>query len=150
MLNSKEIRNAALKQQTSLSSISTGISSDTKPETIQRNILVVDDVKMHRSIVEDAVRKAGHKPISAVDGGDALSKVNNNIKLILTDLEMPNVDGYEFTREAKKEYPEIPVVMVTSMAGDEDRVKGIEAGVDKYIVKWKEGEILKAIKEFIS
>ncbi len=150
LLNPKEIMTAALNQQSSLNSVFTGSNSDSKPEMIQRNILVVDDVKMHRSIVEDAVRKAGHKPISAVDGADALSKVNDSIKLILTDLEMPNVDGYEFTRGAKKKYPKIPVVMVTSMAGDEDRAKGIEAGVDKYIVKWKEGEILGAIKEFIS
>ncbi len=150
LLNPKEIMTAALNQQSSLNSVFTGSNSDSKPEMIQRNILVVDDVKMHRSIVEDAVRKAGHKPISAVDGADALSKVNDSIKLILTDLEMPNVDGYEFTRGAKKKYPKIPVVMVTSMAGDEDRAKGIEAGVDKYIVKWKEGEILEAIKEFIS
>ncbi len=80
---------------------------------------------------------------------DALSKLDESIKLILTDLEMPNMDGYEFTKETKKKYPKIPVVMVTSMAGDEDRVKGIETGVDKYIVKWKEGEILETIKEFI-
>ncbi len=149
LLNSKEIMTAASTQQSSLSSAFTGSVYGTEAETIQRNILVADDVKMHRTIVEDAVRKAGHNPISAVDGMDAVSKLDNSIKLILTDLEMPNMDGYEFTREAKKKHPKIPVVMVTSMAGDEDKIKGIEAGVDKYIVKWKEGEILKAIKEFI-
>ncbi|MCP4273088.1 MAG: response regulator [Gammaproteobacteria bacterium] len=147
LLNPKEIRNIAINQQSSLRNVIT--DSNSQPEIIQRNILVVDDVKMHRTIVEDAVKKAGHKPISAVDGMDALSKLDASIKLILTDLEMPNVDGYEFTREAKKRYPKIPVIMVTSMAGDEDRVKGIEAGVDKYIVKWKEGVILDAIKEFL-
>ncbi len=150
LLNPAKIRSTALNRQPSLNDVFTGSNSDTKPETVQRNILVVDDIKMHRSIVEGAVKKAGHKPVSAVDGMDALSKLDDSIKLILTDLEMPNMDGYEFTREAKKKHPKIPVVMVTSMAGDEDRVKGIEAGVDKYIMKWKEGEILEVINEFIA
>ena len=148
LLNPTEIRAAAFDKQSSLNNML--IDNAVQSGTAQRNILVVDDVKLHRTIVEDAVRNASYNPISAVDGKDALSKLDDSIELILTDLEMPNMDGYEFTKEAKSRYPKIPVVMVTSMAGDEDRAKGIESGVDKYIVKWKEGEILDAIKEFIS
>ncbi len=148
LLNPSEIRAAAFDRQSSLNNV----LSDSKDQSEMRQvkILVVDDVKLHRTIVEDAVRNANHIPISAVDGMDALSKLDNSIELILTDLEMPNMDGYEFTKEAKKKYPKIPIVMVTSMAGDEDRAKGMQSGVDKYIVKWKEGEVLDAIKEFIS
>ncbi|MBI4681519.1 MAG: chemotaxis protein CheW [Nitrospirae bacterium] len=113
------------------------------------HILVVDDVKTHRSILEDVVKAAGYSSVSAEDGLDALNKLNDSISLILTDLEMPNMNGYEFTREAKKRYPGIPVLMVTSMSGEEDRAKGLEAGVDKYLVKWDKDDVLRELKRHL-
>lgn len=110
-------------------------------------VLVVDDVKTHRTILEDIVKSAGYRPVSAEDGLDALSKLDDSISLVLTDLEMPNMNGYEFTREAKKRYPGIPVLMVTSMSGEEDRAKGLAAGVDKYLVKWDKDDVLRELKK---
>ncbi|MBI5665268.1 MAG: chemotaxis protein CheW [Nitrospirae bacterium] len=113
------------------------------------HVLVVDDAKTHRAILEDVVKEAGYSHISAEDGLDALSKLNDSINLIITDLEMPNMNGYEFTKEVKKRYPAMPVLMVTSMSGEEDRAKGLEAGVDKYLVKWNRDDVLSEIKKYL-
>jgi two-component system chemotaxis sensor kinase CheA len=123
-------------------------SADFSQTERKESILIVDDVRSHRSIVEGVVAEAGFESTSAEDGIDALDKLNENISLVLTDLEMPNMNGYEFTKEAKKRYPHIPIVMVTSMSGEEDKAKGLDAGVDNYIVKWDKESVLNEIRKY--
>lgn len=147
VLNIKEVTTSAFSENSV--SLKSEVSDFDMPSNVVRRILVVDDVKTHRTILEDVVNKAGYVTISAEDGLDALNKLNDNISLILTDLEMPNMNGYELTKEAKKRYPGIPVIMVTSLAGEEDMAKGLEAGVDKYLVKWDRDALLQELKKHL-
>ncbi len=104
------------------------------------NILIVDDSSSVRRILSNLVRSAGWNPITARDGLDALEVIQRAPKspdLILLDIEMPRMDGYELaaTLRAEPAYREIPIVMVTSRAGEKHRKKAFDLGVNDYVVK---------------
>ncbi|MBI5327220.1 MAG: chemotaxis protein CheW [Deltaproteobacteria bacterium] len=114
----------------------------------QKTILLVDDSATHRSIQGKVVQEAGYNVVYAEDGAEGLKKLSG-IDLVLTDLEMPKMDGYAFTAKIKEQNSELPVIMLTSRSGDEDRAKGLKAGVDDYLIKLDKELLLRAIKRFI-
>ena len=80
----------------------------------------------------------GYEVQIAVSGEDALEKVaNDRFDLVISDVEMPGINGFELTRRLRTllEYRDVPVIIVSSLSRDEDKRKAIEAGAQAYIVK---------------
>lgn len=123
-------------------SISAGSSGSGK-------VLVIDDTKMYRTLLSDVVRECGFTPITAEDGADGLNKLTGDISLVLTDLEMPRMDGYEFTSAARRVYPDKPIVVVTTRSGDADKKKGFDVGVTDYMVKFDKELLRGAIDKYM-
>ena len=109
-----------------------------KPEGTPAKILVVDDNQDSRELVIKILRGKGHQLIEAVDGEDALEKVvEEQPNLILMDISLPKIDGYEVTRWLKqnKKFASIPVIALTAHAMKGDMEKALAAGCDGYISK---------------
>lgn len=102
-------------------------------------ILVVEDSFTVRELQRSILEAAGYRVVTARDGGEALRVVTRDagIGLVVTDLEMPEVDGLELTRAIRADpaRASLPIVVVTSRGTEEDRRKGIAAGADAYMVK---------------
>jgi two-component system chemotaxis sensor kinase CheA len=102
-------------------------------------VLVVEDSFTVRELQRSILEAAGYRVVTARDGRDALDVLarDEDIALVLTDLEMPEVDGFELTRAIRADAGRstLPVVVVTSLASEEDRRRGVEAGADAYMVK---------------
>jgi len=101
-------------------------------------ILVVDDQLQNIELLEAQLVPHGYEIIMAVNGEDALDKLSGNrIDLILLDIMMPSMDGFEVTRRVRQSEKTrlLPVILVTALWETEDRIKGIEAGCDDFISK---------------
>ncbi len=100
-------------------------------------ILIVEDEVSNYELLEEALRITGAKLLWAKDGKPAidLCKSNSNIDLILMDIQMPKMNGYEATREIKALRPDIPVIAQTAFAMSGEYKKAIEAGCTDYIMK---------------
>jgi response regulator RpfG family c-di-GMP phosphodiesterase len=110
-------------------------------------ILIVEDAEENRIILEEICLGLGFKPNLAIHGKDALSLLEKlDPDLILLDIEMPEMDGFELLEELKKDpiRKNIPVLMVTVSDSTDDIVKCLKMGADDYITKPFEPEILKA------
>ncbi|HCI13791.1 MAG TPA: two-component system response regulator [Gallionellaceae bacterium] len=116
-------------------------------------ILVVDDSASLRQVVGIALKGAGYDVIEACDGKDALSKLNGQkIHLIISDVNMPNMDGITFVAEAKKkpEYKFTPVIMLTTEAGENKKQAGQAAGAKAWVVKpFQPAQMLAAVSKLV-
>lgn len=119
------------------------------------NVLIVDDSPSVRQVNSTLVKNAGWKPILARDGIEALEVIQTFRELpdvILTDVEMPKMDGYELLASLKRNenLRSIPVIMITSRSGDKHRRKAYDLGVSDYITKpYEESLLIKKIKKLI-
>jgi two-component system cell cycle response regulator DivK len=105
---------------------------------IPRKILIVEDNQDSRELVVKILKKKGYEMIEAVDGEEALQKAISEMpNLILMDISIPKIDGYEVTKRLKSmdEFKEIPIVALTAHAMKGDREKFISAGFEGYISK---------------
>jgi putative two-component system response regulator len=101
-------------------------------------ILIVDDQPQNIELLEAYLAGQDYEIITAANGEEALEKLSGNqIDLILLDVMMPGIDGFEVTRRVRKDNTHrlLPIIMVTALRETEDRVKGIEAGCDDFISK---------------
>ena len=101
-------------------------------------ILIVDDVPLNVELQKTYLLSAGYKVIVAMDGQEALQKIfEEHPDLILLDIMMPKMNGFEVCKELKSNplTQFIPVVMVTALQEVEDKIRGIEAGADDFISK---------------
>jgi two-component system chemotaxis sensor kinase CheA len=102
-------------------------------------VLVVDDQFTVRELQRSILEAAGYRVATAVDGVAALQQLGGDadIDLVVTDLEMPEMGGLELLRRVRSEpaLASLPVVVVTSLAGEEDQQRGLEAGADAYVTK---------------
>jgi len=101
-------------------------------------ILVIDDQPQNIELLEAHLVPQGYEIVTAANGEEALGKLScNQIDLILLDVMMPGMDGFEVTRRIRQDdrYRLLPIILVTSLRDTEDRVKGIEAGCDDFISK---------------
>lgn len=118
-----------------------------------KTILVVDDSATLRQVVSIALKGAGYDVIEAFDGVDALSKLNGQkIHLIISDVNMPNMDGITFVQEAKKlsAYKFTPIIMLTTEAGEDKKAAGQAAGAKAWVVKpFKPEQMLNAAAKLI-
>jgi chemosensory pili system protein ChpA (sensor histidine kinase/response regulator) len=110
-------------------------------------VLIVDDSLSVRRVLSNLVRSAGWTPLAARDGVEALERIQRSPRapdVILLDIEMPRMDGYELAASLKGQqaYRDIPIVMITSRAGDKHRRKALDLGVDDYLVKPYQDEVL--------
>ena len=100
-------------------------------------ILIVDDDKTTRRLLGLYLKGKGYETVTAENGLEAMEKVGTeDINLIVTDLNMPYMDGIELTKTLKSSsWSSIPIIMVTTEAGEEEKMKGNDAGIDDYLVK---------------
>ena len=99
-------------------------------------ILVVEDDKNVRRLMEAVLTRYGYEPITACDGAEALEIMDRkHIDLILLDVMMPKMDGYEFTHTLRSGGCNIPILMVTARETQDDKKRGFIIGADDYMVK---------------
>lgn len=103
---------------------------------LNKTILVVDDEAAIRTLVRKFLEKASYDVLEAENGKKALEIFKNrkDIELILLDLMMPEMDGYEVCKEIRKDST-VPIVMLTAKDTETDEIKGFEIGADEYITK---------------
>jgi len=100
-------------------------------------ILIVDDEAQNRYLLQTILKELGYKCETASDGIEALAKVKLDIDLVLLDVKMPKMDGFEVARRIRKnkEVSNIPIIMVTALSNREDRLKAVKAGANDFIAK---------------
>jgi two-component system cell cycle response regulator DivK len=116
-------------------------------------ILVVEDQEDNRRIMRDLLTSVGYEVIEAVTGEEGVATAESQRPdLILMDIQLPGLDGYEATRQIKAnpDLEHIPIIVVTSYALSGDDVKAFEAGCDAYVSKpFSPRELLAKIREFL-
>ena len=115
-------------------------SAEPEPErSAAPSVLVVDDQFTVRELQRSILETAGYRVETAEDGRTALERIelNPDIDLVVTDVQMPQMDGFELLRAIRRhdEHAALPVVIVTSRGGEDDKRRGVEEGADAYIVK---------------
>ncbi len=101
-----------------------------------QNILLVEDDKNIRDFVQQALIEAGFKVTSTPDGAQALNTIKEgNVDLVVLDLGIENISGETVCIEAKKAYPDLPIIILTAKNKAEDVVKGLGLGADDYVSK---------------
>ena len=111
----------------------------------KKTILIVDDSEFVRSYHSYILEQAHYQVITAVDGSDGLEKLySNTCDLVLTDINMSNMDGYEFIRRVRADgkYSSLPIIIVSTESEGRDKMKGFEAGANLYIVKPSSPEMM--------
>lgn len=102
---------------------------------MSRKILVVDDTRNVQLLISDFLASQDFEVLVASDGEEALEIVRNNtLDLILLDIMMPNMDGYQFISHLRKE-SNLPVIMITAKQQEADIIRGFDLGADDYITK---------------
>ena len=111
--------------------------------------LVVDDSITVRRVTERFLQRNGLRAVTAKDGLDAISVISEHKPdIILLDIEMPRMDGYEFASHVRNDprVADVPIIMVTSRVGDKHRARAIELGVNDYLGKpYQDAELLEAM-----
>jgi cyclic di-GMP phosphodiesterase len=102
-----------------------------------QRILIVDDEAINRELLEAILTGFGYELETAADGFEALAKMKLDIDLVLCDLMMPGMDGFEVVQKIREdsENADVPICMVTSLSGKEQRLRAVEAGANDFIAK---------------
>jgi two-component system, cell cycle response regulator DivK len=121
--------------------------------TTRRVVLVVDDHQDNRRILRDLLASAGYEVIEATTGDDGVAMAKARTPdLILMDIQLPGIDGYEATRRIKADdaLRRIPLIVVTSYALSGDDAKALAAGADAYVAKpFSPRAMLAKIREYL-
>ena len=113
-----------------------------QPTTKRLRVLLVDDSPIARATESALVRALGHSVEEASDGEEGWLKLaQNQYDLVLTDVQMPRLDGFSLSRRIKThpEYARLPVIILSSLASPEDKRRGLDAGADAYLIKGELG-----------
>ena len=118
-----------------------------------KTVLIVDDSASMRQLVSFSLKDAGFDVIAAVDGKDALGKINgSHIDMVVTDLNMPNMDGIELIRQLRgnPSFKFTPIVMLTTESQDAKKQEGKAAGASGWILKpFQPEKLLDVVKKFV-
>lgn len=118
-----------------------------------KTIMVVDDSASLRQVVGIALKGAGYDVIEGCDGKDALAKMTGQkIHLIISDVNMPNMDGISFVKEVKQmpAYKFTPVIMLTTESQESKKAEGQAAGAKAWVVKpFKPEQMLGAVQKLV-
>jgi two-component system chemotaxis sensor kinase CheA len=106
----------------------------------KQTVLIVEDSKFFRDRLTEFHQDAGYNVITATDGLEGLTLLNQNadrIDLVITDIEMPNLDGFGFTKKLRNDprFSKLPVIAVTSLMGEEAELRGKQVGITEYLIK---------------
>lgn len=116
-------------------------------------ILVVDDSPVVVEAVREALLNDGYSVLVANDGLEALDVIkSNHIDLILLDIDMPRMNGYQLCKLLKRDsnYKQIPIIMLTAKSSEADRIWGVKAGSDEYLTKpFNYSRVKEAMKRFL-
>ena len=141
VLNPQDLLRSAQKLSTSMPSYHLiEQSNNQEVEIVNKKylILLVEDSISTRTQEKRILEKAGYEVITAVDGLDAFNKLHTcSFDAVVSDIQMPNMDGISLTVKIRenKNYSELPIILVTSLASNEDKQKGAEVGANAYITK---------------
>ena len=120
---------------------------------MSKRILVVEDTEDNRQIIRDLLSSVGYELIEAADGAEGVALARSqNPDLILMDIQLPQMDGYEATRQIRaiSELAQVPIIAVTSYALSGDEAKTRAAGCDGYVAKpFSPRQLLAKIREFL-
>jgi two-component system, chemotaxis family, chemotaxis protein CheY len=120
---------------------------------MSKTIITVDDSASVRQMVSFTLKEAGYDVIEACDGKDALSKISNSpLHLIVTDLNMPNMDGIELIKNVRSNpaHKFVPIIMLTTESQETKKMEGKAAGATGWIIKpFKPEQLLAVIKKVI-
>jgi len=120
---------------------------------MSKTILIVDDSSSLRNVVRIALSEAGYDVIEGGDGSEGIKALDGRkVHLIISDVNMPNMDGISMVKEIKKmpAYQFTPIIMLTTEAGDDLKSQGKEAGVKAWVVKpFKPDQMLNAVSKLI-
>lgn len=115
-------------------------------------ILIADDNQQITSILANYARKEGFEPLVALDGQQALElfeQHEKNIDVVLLDVMMPKLDGFEVCRELRRRSM-VPIIMVTARGEDFERIMGLDIGADDYILKpFSAGEVMARVRAIL-
>jgi len=118
-----------------------------------KRILTADDSASVRQMVSFTIKNAGYEVVEAVDGKDALSKLNGNpVHMVITDLNMPNLDGIGLVKSirANPAYKFIPIILLTTESQESKKIEGKAAGATGWIVKpFKPEQLIAVIKKVL-
>lgn len=118
-----------------------------------KTIMIVDDSASVRQVVGIALRGAGYEVVEGSDGSDALKKLDGRkINLIISDVNMPNMDGITFIKEAKKlaSYRFTPIVMLTTESQEAKKREGQAAGAKAWVVKpFQPSQMLAVVSKLV-
>jgi two-component system chemotaxis sensor kinase CheA len=120
----------------------------------QLRVMVVDDTMMVRELQRSILERGGYRVRTASDGAEALALLNEEpADLVVTDLEMPNLDGFQLVKSIRSHprLTNVPVLIVSSHASAEDQQRGLDAGADGYIIKtsFDEAGLLSAVSRLL-
>ena len=119
---------------------------------MSKTILTVDDSSSVRQMVSFTLKEAGYEVVEAKDGQDALDKLRGQIDMIITDLNMPNMDGIELIKKVRADsnYKFIPIVMLTTESQASKKQEGKSAGATGWIVKpFKPPQLLGVVQKVL-
>lgn len=118
-----------------------------------KTILIVDDSSSVRQVIGITLRGAGYEVVEGCDGVDALAKLDGRkVHLIISDVNMPNMDGISFVKEVKQlpNYRFTPIIMLTTESADDKKREGQAAGARAWVVKpFKPDVLLGAVQKLI-
>jgi two-component system chemotaxis response regulator CheY len=123
---------------------------------MSQTILVVDDSPTVVKFVSVSLKSGGFNVVTACDGMDALEKMSSlseNVDLIITDLNMPNLDGYGLIAAVRRnqQHHETPIIILSSEEGADDRARGLSVGATSYLVKpFKPSLLLSEVNKHLS
>lgn len=128
------------------------VSNLSEEERQSLTVLLAEDSMFFQNIEKSYLEAAGYTVITANNGNEAFEKLENYpIDVVITDLDMPYCTGFELTQKIKssEQWRHLPVMALTALSGEEDRKKGIEAGIDEYQVKLDRDDVLGALERLI-
>jgi chemosensory pili system protein ChpA (sensor histidine kinase/response regulator) len=128
----------------------TAAEQEERPQPL---VMVVDDSITMRKVTSRVLERHGYEVVTAKDGLDAVEKLIDRVPdLMLLDIEMPRMDGYELATHMKNDprLAGVPIIMITSRTGEKHRQRAFEIGVERYLGKpYNEAELLRNVQEML-
>ena len=122
-------------------------------ERIQPLVMVVDDSITMRKVTTRVLERNDMEVVTAKDGLDAVEKLQDKVPdVMLLDIEMPRMDGYELATYMKNDprLKHVPIIMITSRTGEKHRQRALEIGVERYLGKpYQESDLLRNVQEIL-
>ena len=139
------------------------LDSEFEVEQFSGTVLILDDSLTARKIEKEALKKMGFDVVEAIDGEDGLKKLEelydaygdrlrNELKIIISDVEMPRMDGFHFASKFKNDtrFKHIPILFNSSISGEFSKEKGREVGGDGYLIKFQPKKFYEEVKRVLT